>query len=252
MNTEEFKNEIFNNLTDETKINEIINILVSAIAPTSYEKTLCKIKNMTGTLKFDELKFKNEEIEIKKLYKQIEDEEICFGCYSYPNGNYYWYEEDYDIHYFSNKKMNLVLNRTYEYGKSLIYHKKYTKAIEMFELILFTEYSCDEFGNPEYDDSDEIYETFTVNIANLRDFLDFNLDYVCLYAIYAQILSNDKNKYSKIYKYLSLCNHHKIEDSFDLGIESVSDKKTFINEWNNYLKNKNSEQAQKFLVEVSN
>ena len=41
-------------------------------------------------------------------------------------------------------------------------------------------------------------------------------------------------------------------DSFDLGIESVSDKKTFINEWNNYLKNKNSEQAQKFLVEVSN
>ena len=132
-----------------------------------------------------------------------------------------------------------MLDKTYEFGKTLIYHKEYAKAIEMFDLILFTNYSCEEVGNPEYDDSGDMHDTFKVDITDLKDSLDFDLDYACLYGIYAVLASNYPNKCQKVYKYLKKCSHHNLEDALDLGIETITNIEKFKNEYQTYL-NKNN------------
>ena len=131
MNKQEFKKELFNNLKElnDSQVGEIICSLVDELPCTSYERILCKIKNKNGTLKPDKDKFKKIETEIKSSYKRINNGEICFNCYSYPNGSYSYYEEDYDIYYYSNKEIDEVLDKTYEFGKTLIYHKEYAKAV---------------------------------------------------------------------------------------------------------------------------
>lgn len=241
MNKQEFKKELFNNLKElnDSQVGEIICSLVDELPCTSYERILCKIKNKSGTLKPDKEKFKKIETEIKSSYKRINNGEICFNCYSYPNGSYSYYEEDYDIYYYSNKEIDEVLDKTYEFGKTLIYHKEYAKAIEMFDLILFTDYSCEEVGNPEFDNSGDVYDTFEVDITHLRESLNFDLDYICLYGIYAVLASNYPNKCQKVYKYLKKCSHHNLEDALDLGIEPILGLQSFKEKYKTYLKENN-------------
>ena len=115
MNKQEFQEELFKNLKklNDSQAGEIISILVDELPYTSYERLLCKIKNKNGTLKSDKEKFKKIETEIKNSYKQIDNGEICFNCYSYSNGSYSYYEEDYDIYYYSNEEIDEVLDKTY-------------------------------------------------------------------------------------------------------------------------------------------
>lgn len=241
MNKQEFQEELFKNLKklNDSQAGEIISILVDELPYTSYERLLCKIKNKNGTLKPNKEKFDKIQEEIQEGYKQIDSGEICFNCYSYSNDSYSYYEEDYDIYYYSNEEIDEVLDKTYEFGKTLIYHKEYAKAIEMFDLILFTNYSCEEVGNPEYDDSGDVYATFEVDITNLKDSLDFDLDYACLYGIYAVLASNYPNKCKKIYTYLKRCRGFNLEDALDLGIEPITNIEKFKNEYQTYL-NKNN------------
>ena len=238
MNKKEFQKEIANNVKTISQIQtiKIINILTNEIPSTCYEKILCQIQNENGTLKTDKQKIIQTESEIKKLYEQVNNGEICFRCYSYPNGSYSYYEEDYDYHYYSNEEIDEVLDKTYEFGRTLIYHKEYSKAIEMFDLILFTNYLCEEVGNPEYDNQDEVLDTFEVDIEELRESLDFDLDYVCLYGIYATLDGNYPNKCEKVHQYLKKCQSHKLEAAFDLGIEPIKNIENFKEEWKNYLK----------------
>ena len=127
MNKKEFQKEIANNVKTISQIQtiKIINILTNEIPSTCYEKILCQIQNENGTLKTDKQKIIQTESEIKKLYEQVNNGEICFRCYSYPNGSYSYYEEDYDYHYYSNEEIDEVLDKTYEFGRTLIYHKEF-------------------------------------------------------------------------------------------------------------------------------
>ena len=129
------KNEIKQiiNQTPSDKFKKITNILIDEIPVCHYEKVICKIKDITGTLKIDKESLKETECYIKNNFKEIEKGNICFNCYSSPNGNYSYYDEDYDIYYYSNEEINEILDKTFEFGKSLIYHKEYSKAIKTLE-----------------------------------------------------------------------------------------------------------------------
>ena len=243
------KNEIKQiiNQTPSDNFEEITNILIDEIPACHYEKIICKIKDITGTLKIDEKSLKETEDYIKNAFKEIEEGNICFNCYSYPNGSYSYYDEDYDIHYYSNKEMNEILDKTFEFGKSLIYHKEYHKAIEIFEKILNAKYFCEEVIGPEYAESGEVIDTFEKYIENLNDSLDFDLNIVKLFIVYGFLVKKNYNNFQKIYDYLS---YYHLNDLLKLGIEEIKDIDLFLKKWIQFLKTKDTQKAEKLLNEA--
>lgn len=243
------KNEIKQiiNQTPSDNFEEITNILIDEIPACHYEKIICKIKDITGTLKIDEKSLKETEDYIKNAFKEIEEGNICFNCYSYPNGSYSYYDEDYDIHYYSNKEMNEILDKTFEFGKSLIYHKEYHKAIEIFEKILNAKYFCEEVIGPEYAESGEVIDTFETDIENLNDSLDFDLNIVKLFIVYGFLVTKNYNNFQKIYDYLS---YYHLNDLLNLGIEEIKDIDLFLKKWILFLKTKDTQKAEELLNEA--
>jgi len=205
----------------------------------------------------NELSISDEEI-IEKIsyidskFKEIETGNICFRCYAIETGYYSYYEEEYDYHYYPIKEMDVVLNETYEFGKKLIYYKKYLEAIRIFDLILYSKYTCEEVGNPEYDDSDDVYDYFDIDLETVKHNLDFDIKDVCLYSIYAVLACNNQNKNEKIYKYLKQTNPVSIEDALSLGIEEIKDMDNFYKDWIKFLENKSEEYAKIILSKIVN
>ncbi len=233
--------------TPSDKLEDITNILIDEIPACHYEKVICKIKDITGTLKIDKELLKETEDYIKNAFKEIEEGNICFNCYSYPNGNYSYYDEDYDIYYYSNEEMDEILDKTFEFGKSLIYHKEYHKAIEIFEKILNAKYFCEEVIGPEYAESGEVIDTFETDIENLNDSLDFDLNIVKLFIVYGFLVTKKYDNFQKIYDYLS---YYHLKDSLKLGIEEIKDIDLFLKKWIEFLKTKGTQKAERLLNEA--
>lgn len=231
----------------QNKIDKLINVLIDEIPVCHYEKVICKIKDITGTLKIDKESLKETEDYIKKSFKEIEEGNICFNCYSSPNGSYSYYDEDYDIHYYSNEEMDKILDKTFEFGKSLIYHKEYHKAIEIFEKILNAKYFCEEVIGPEYAESGEVIDTFETDIENLNDSLDFDLNIVKLFIVYGFLVTKNYDNFQKIYDYLS---YYHLKDSLKLGIEEIKDIDLFLKKWIEFLKTKGTQKSERLLNEA--
>lgn len=116
-------------------------------------------------------------------------------------------------------------------------HKKYSDAIEIVDLLLFAEYICEEVGNPEYDNSNEVYDTFERNIEDFKDSLDFDFNELLLYAIYSVIMSNCYNKNEKIFNYIKYRNIN-ITQVKNIGIEEINNFDKFYDEWIEFLDKK--------------
>ena len=231
----------------QNKIDKLINVLIDEIPVCHYEKVICKIKDITGTLKIDKELLKETEDYIKNAFKEIEKGNICFNCYSSPNGSYSYYDEDYDIHYYSNKEMDEILDKTFEFGKVLIYHKEYHKAIEIFEKILNAKYFCEEVIGPEYAEHGEVIDSFETDIENLNDSLNFDLNIVKLFIVYGLLVTKNYDNYQKIYDYLS---YYHLNDSLKLGIEEIKDIDLFLKKWIQFLKTKDTQKAEELLNEA--
>ena len=241
MEKEEFKNELnslIDNMSEEENrklIQEISDFLPNNI----YEKIIFTAKNIKDTLN---ISFEDIEMNMNTInenYKKIKDEIICFKCYSTNYGDDYEYLYSYEI--------NNIINEAFEFGKKLIYYKEYYRAIEVFELILYTKYGIEEVGDPEFADTDDVYNSWDVCINDAKHILDFDLDYVYLYLIYACLASNHTNKYEKICNYLSDCNSIIIDDCLNLGIEKIRNLDKFYKEFKNYLERKKDENAKRIL-----
>lgn len=249
MNKKEFTEQLNKSLDNVSLENakKIINEIGDKLPSNLYDVTLCIINNINGNLSLSDEEIDNKINYIKDMFKEIEEGNICSRCYSYEDGYYGCYGENYDYHYYPTKEMDNILNETYEFGKKLVYYKKYSKAIEMFDLILYSKYTCEEVGNPEYDDSDEVYDYFDVDLETVKHNLDFDIDYVYLYAIYAVLAGNYADKNEKIYKYLKENNHVMIEGALCLGIEEIKELDKFYSDWIKYLKDKSDDKAKRLL-----
>lgn len=102
-------------------------------------------------------------------------------------------------------EMAIAINAAYILGKKLVCYQEYSKAIEIFDLILYLEYCVEGVGNPEYDNTNDVYDTFYISLKTAVTALDFDFDYICLYGIYAVLKGNYINKNEKIYNYLKQC-----------------------------------------------
>ena len=252
MSQQEFINLLkdYLNQVSLSQKNKIIEIIGLEIPEDDYEKIICAIDNLKGTLKMNQSWFEQQKNDLANLYQQVQNEDIYFYCYAVPNGTYSYYDENEDIFYIATSDMNRFLCLGYEFAKKLIYYKEYVEALKILDLILFTSYTCNEIGNPEYDNSDSIYNTFNVNISDVRDELPFNLDDVCLYAIYAALLSEVNNKLEKVYKYLKLCRVYRLHDAYNLGIEPVKNIDAFYDSFINYLSDINDDYIRPYIIKL--
>lgn len=239
MDKKAFINRI-NNIVKNLSVNEtrmIIEELLDFIPHRLYEKCICKIENELGLNSVNILQLEQEIKEVRDYFKKINSSEICFRCYSYNTGNYGFYgEEDYE--YYTTPEMAKSLDIAYNLGRKLVYYKEYAKAIEVFDLILYSEYCVEEVGNPEYDDTEDVYDTFYIDLSSAKTALDFDYDYVCLFCIYAVLMGNYKNQNEKIYNYLKQCSHSDLEKALNLGIEKIKLTESFYKRWNKFLESK--------------
>lgn len=180
----------------------------------------------------------------------MQDGDIYFKCYAVEDGTYCYYDANEEIYYYATAQMDKLLYITYNFAKELIYYKEYNEALKVFDMLLFTAYTCNEVAAPVYDDFDSIYNVFNVHLSDVRDELPFNLDDVCLHAIYATLLSKNIDKCEYIYKYLELCRVYKLPESFDLGIESVKNIDLFYKKFITYLQNKNNQPMLNYILEL--
>lgn len=239
MDKKEFIKQVKENIED-ISLEDMKNIIIkfSNKIPSSLWKVMLSIiKDVNGTLKMSLEEIDLLKKEIYDKFDEIKNGEVCFNCYSYETGTYSYYEEDLDYHYYPTNEMDNILNRTYEVAVSFVLHKEYLHAIEMFNLILYTDYSCEEVGNPEFDNSDEVYDTFDINIKDARESLDFNLDTLYYYVIYSIIRGNTANKKEKIYEYIGSKNLD-IRNVINIGIEEINNFDKFYEEWLDFLSKK--------------
>ena len=180
---------------------------------------------------------KKELDEMCKDFKKVQDGEIVFKCYGVETGYYSAFGEDYDYHYYPTNEMDNILNRMYDLIRKLIFSKNYIEAINIIDLMLYTDYTCEEISNPEYSDDDEVIDTFDIDIDSLKENLDFDINIVILFAVYAIIMGNIKDKFKKIDGYIK-DKRIDIRNCKNLGIEEVPDLEEIYKEW---LKYKNKE-----------
>lgn len=238
MNKEEFLREVNNNIKNlslvETK--NIIEEICKDMSEGYYYKTLCKIKNIENNLN---MSFEKAKIDIDEIYndfKNIQSGEIVFRCYAVQTGNYSAFGEEFDYYFYPTNEMDELLDRTYNTSVKLIFLKNYEVALKMIDLILYSNYICEEISDPEYSEDDEVIDTFDTDIFSVKNNLTFDLDNIILYAIYAIIMSNVKDKFKIMDKYLNNTNID-IRKCQNLGIEEIPKLDELYNDW---LKYKNS------------
>lgn len=247
--------EELNDLINEISLiesKEIIRRIALEIPEDKREKVICMIENMQGELAADEEFLEQSMESLKEDFEDIKEGDICFQCYSEESGEYGAFGDIYDYYYYSTKEMDGVLAVAYDFAKELIFYKEYGKAIQILDLILFTNYSCEERGNPEYQDTDEVFDTFEIDITEVENCIPFSIEELCRYGIYAVLKSTIPDPCSKIYQYLEFCTHTKIKDTLAMGIEPVNDIEDFYQKWQKYLEKKNTSNATEYLKELKN
>ncbi len=238
MNENDFVKEINKNI-DGASINELKAIIMEIckdIPKGNYYKTLCRINNIENDDKILIDDIKEELDEICKDFKKVQDGEIVFKCYAIETGYYSAFGEDYDYHYYPTNEMDSILNRMYDLIRKLIFSKDYMETLNIIDLMLYSDYTCEEISNPEYSDDDEVIDTFDMDIDSLKENLDFDINTVILYAVYAIIMSDTSDKFKKIDGYIK-DKYINIRDCQNLGIEEVPNLDAIYDEWLKY-KNK--------------
>lgn len=238
MNETDFIKKINQNIDNASTdmLKTIIIEICKDIPKKNYYKTLCRIKNIEDNDKILIDDIKKEIEELYKDFKKVQDGNIIFRCYAVETGYYSAFGENYDYHYYPTREMDEILNRMYDLIRRLIFSKDYIETLNIINLMLYTDYTCEEISNPEYSDNNEVIDTFDMDINALKKNLDFDINTVILYAVYAIIMSDTKDKLKKIDSYVK-DQHIDIRDCKNLGIEEVHDLDKIYNEWLNY-KNK--------------
>jgi hypothetical protein len=237
MNKNKFLKEVNKNIKDisldESKA--IIIEICKDISENNYYKVLYRIKNIENNPNILSDNIKKEVNEIYNDFKKVQSGDIVFKCYSVETGYYSAFGEEYDYHYYPTNEMNELLNRMYELIHKLIFSKNYKDTLNIVDLLLYSDYTCEEISDPEYSDSDEVIDTFDMDIFALQDNLDFYINTVILYAIYAIIMGDIEEKYKKIDSYINDRNID-IRECQNLGIEEVSNLDKIYDDWLKYKK----------------
>ena len=240
MDLESFKIELNKELDDlsVSEIKDLINQLINNLPSNYYEYVICKIKYFKGEKYYLSNDVLEEYNEVLASFKKIQSGEMCYRCYSYETETYSYYDADMDYVYYPSSELNRVLVDAYRLIKKFILYREYDKVIKLFESIIYSNYTCEEVGNPEYDDSDEVYDTYEGDFNDIKNDLEIDLNYACLCAIYSLIMSNKSDKFDKIWNYIKICNNVNVKDVLNIGVEKINNFDLLYDEWFKYKEKK--------------
>lgn len=227
------------------KNSEILERIIHIIPEDLFDVTTCIVNDVLNLSDTNQKEIDKIIKEYKEKFLSIESLDLTFKSYSYGTGYYSYYEEVYDYNYFDDDNIADFLKQVYNYGVYLINCKHYKNALEVFDLIIYTKYFCEEVGDPDYDDSGEVYDTYEIDLEDVSKLLDFSLNKLYLYAVYASYFQN--NKYELIYNYLCLSDKISFEDAINIGIEKLNNLDKFYKEWINHLTSAPGKRAEALL-----
>ena len=180
--------------------------------------------------------------EIEEQFDLINDGELQFHSETYETDDYDYWDDDYETSYYDPENVSNIILNAYNLASILITKKDYKNAKKILDLIVFTNYFVLE------DDSCDILE---YEISDIISFGLVNVDIkkICLTLLFITILISD-NKLEEIYNYYksSVFRNIKLEDSFSLGLEKIKDLDKFLQNWVQFLSQKNDDISFKLLI----
>lgn len=227
------------NLEDKEKI---LDKLIEKIPQELYELSLCIIDDVLGNINVSSKEINTKYKELKKRFKSIENREVSFQLVTYT----YDYCGDDNYEYRDKECISKLLKEAFDYGVYLVNIKQYDYALKVFDLIIYTNYSCLEVYDLE-DYYDEI-DYYDMDLTDVEDLLQFDLSKLYSYAIYAAYFCGDR--YFKIYNYLLCYSKNTFEDSKGLGIEKMENLNDFYKNWIDFLTEKSEDLAERLIKEA--
>ncbi len=180
--------------------------------------------------------------EIEEQFDLINVGKLQFHCETYETGNYDYFGDDYETSYYDSENVSSIILNAYNLVSILVTKKDYSNAKKILDLIVFTNYFVIE------DDTDDIldYEIEDIVYFGLAN-IDINK--ICLTLLFITILISD-NKLEEIYNYykLYIFRDIKLEDSFSLGLEKIKDLDIFLQNWIQFLSQKEDDISFNLLI----
>lgn len=181
---------------------------------------------------------------IEKQFDLINNYELQFRCETYETGDYDFWGDDYETSYYDPENISNIVVGAYNLATLLVTKKEYKNVKRIFDLIIFTTYSIVD------ETCDDILD-YEINDIISFDLIEIDLNKICLTVLYITLLISD-NKCEDIYKYYEthMFDNIKLEDSFQIDINSLKDLNLFWKNWIEYLSEKGDCIAYKLLTEA--
>ncbi len=198
-------------------------------------------KDEMQNINIDDLDKTIEKIEAQ--FDLINDGQLQFHCETYETGDYDCFGDDYETSYYDYENISSIILNTYNLASILITKNDYRNAKKILDLIVLTNYFILE------DDSNDI-STYEIDDIISFGLVDIDINKICLTLLFITILISD-NKLEEIYNYyykLYVFRNIKLEDSFSLGLEKIKDLDIFLQNWIQFLSQKNDDISFNLLI----
>ena len=239
--------ELLEELCEKSSKEQIKKFLFSVIEKLSdsQNKEIIELINKDFKDELQSLNLGDLDRTIEKIEEQfdlINDGELQFHCETYETGDYYYYGDDYETRYYDSENVSSIILNAYNLASILITKKDYRNARKILDLIVFTNYSVLE------DDSNDILDYEIDDIVSF-ELVNVDINKICLTLLFITILISDK-KLEEIYNYYKLYAFRdiKLEDSFDLGLEKIKNLDIFLQNWIQFLSQKNDNISLNLLI----
>ena len=179
---------------------------------------------------------------IEEQFDLINDGKLHFHCETYETYDYDYFGDSYETSYYDSENISGIILNAYNLASILITKKDYKNTRKIFDLIVFTNYSVLE------DDSNDILD-YEINDIISFELVNVDINRICLTLLFITMLISD-NKLEEIYNYYKLYvfKNIKLEDSFSLGIEKIKDLDIFLQNWIQFLSQKNDDISFNLLI----
>ncbi len=239
--------ELLEELCEKSSKERIKNFLFSVIEKLSYSqnKEIIELINEVFKDEIQNINLGDLDRTIEKMKEQfdlINVGKLQFHCETYETGDYNYFGGDYETRYYDSENVSSIILNAYNLAFILVTKKDYRNAKKILDLIVFTDYSVLE------DDSNDILD-YEINDIVSFELVNVDINKICLTLLFITILISN-NKLEEIYNYYKLYvfRNTKLEDSFSLGLEKIKDFDIFLQNWIQFLSQKNDDISFKLLI----
>ncbi len=239
--------ELLEELCEKSSKEQIKKFLFSVIEKLSVgqNKEIIELINEVFKDEVQSINLRDLDTTIEKIEEQfdlINVGELQFHCQTYETGDYDYWGDDYETSYYDPEDVGSIILNAYNLASILMSKRDYRTAKKLLDLIVFTNYSITE------DDGSDIFD-YEINDIISFELVDVDINKICLNLLFIIILISN-NKFEEIYNYYKLYSFRniKLEDSFSLGLQEIKDLDIFLQNWIQFLSQKNDDISFKLLI----